>query len=115
VLFNQCKRPKKGKNLKPASEFETVIENLNKIYAPIVPNLSPFDVHLSTRFSSGILTVELRRKWDIDTKDPAAKHKVFLKKMFTIIFSEQPIIGEVHIKMLDPFRQKCKLKQAGLL
>lgn len=101
--------------MKPPSEFETVIENLNEIYNPVVPNLSPFSLHLSTRIVSETLTIELRTKWTVDIKDPDAKNKVFLKKLVSIIFSGKPIIGVVNIKMLDSFRQKCKLKQGGLL
>ena len=101
--------------MKPPSEFETVIENLNKIYAPVTPNLSPFSVHLSTYYVSGILTVELRKKWTVDTKRPEDKNKLFLKKLLTIIFSGKPIIAEVRIDFKDSFRQKLKLQQEGLL
>jgi hypothetical protein len=95
--------------------FKQAIQNLNEIYSPVIPNLNPFTVHLSTYLNDKRLIVELRKKWTVDLKKPDDQNKLFLKKLLNISFSEKPIVAEIRISYKDSFRQKAKLKSQGIL
>ena len=111
---HQCKHQKEL-ILTEEQVLQKTITSLNQIANPVIPNLSPFTVHLSTYKCKDRFIVELRKKWSVDLNNPKDNNKVFLKKLLDVSFSQYPLIAEIRIEYKDAFRQKLKLKQDGLL